>query len=265
MYHLTSTLRPSLPATSIFRHVVLSTSSTFYNVGLLEESLSSSMLYLLRTQLPPLGNIVSIPTASFVPWALPKRISPLAPLLMKLLCPDDSRIGTLTPIHRQNHLQLLPLRLHRHQLLHPHLPVRALAHHHPIPYSYYMIPPHPPPPHGRHPLADLLLPLFLRRWIVLINVLLMAKVFYMDIFGRRLDTGLLPQHRLRLLLMTSPHHLLQDLLRKLYAAVLARLFDSGALAKNSALSVTPYFPPLFFRFSFSHLTYSTSWCINYDF
>ena len=143
---------------------------------------------------------------------------------MQLFCPDYNHIGTMIPINHRNHLQLLPLRLHRHLLLHPHLPVLAFVHHRPILYFYYQIPPRPPPPHGRHPPAGLLPPLSLRRWIVLINVLLMDEVFYTVIFGRRHDTGPLHRHRLRLILLRFHHHLPQHLLRDLYAAAFCTAF-----------------------------------------
>ena len=78
--------------------------------------------------------------------------------------------------------------------------------------------PHPPLPRGQHLPAALLSPLSPRRWIALINVLLMVADFYTVIFGKQLDTGLLPRHRLRLLLMKSHHHLLQDLLLSFSAA-----------------------------------------------
>ena len=207
-YHLPNTLRPSRPGTFISRHVALSTSSTSYNVGLLEESLSSNMLYPHRMQPPPLVYIVLTPTASFGLWALRKTTSPLALLPTKPLWPDDSHIASMTPIHHRNHLRLPPLQLHHHLLLHLHLPAHAHVHHHPILSTFYMILPHPPLPRGQHLPADLLLPHSPRRWIVLINVLLMVADFYTVIFGKRLDTGFLPQHRLRLLLMKSYHHLL---------------------------------------------------------
>ena len=89
----------------------------------------------------------------------------------------------------------------------------------PNPYFYCQIPPHPPLLHGRHPLTVLLPRLSLRGWIVPINVLLTDAAFYMVIFGKLHDTGLLHRHRLRLILLRFHHHLPQRLPRELHAAV----------------------------------------------
>ena len=199
--------------------------------------------------------------------------------LMKLFCPDYNHTGTMIRTHHRNHLQLLPLRLHHHPTLRPHLPAPALVHHHPILYSFSQIPPHPPLHHGRHPPAVLLPPLSLQRWIVPINVLLMDEVV---ISGKLHDTGLLHRHRLRLILLRFHHHFRQRLLCEFYAAALVHLFDSGARVQNSAFydftelfflsfsfsfSLLPFpFPSLFFSFlsliAFLHLAiFVTSWSL----
>ena len=147
----------SAPATFTFRHVVLFTNSTFFNVGLREEFLFSNMSYFLRTQPPPLVFIASIPMASFAPWAPQRTILPCAPLPMRHFFHDDNHIAFMTPIHLRNHLQRPPLQLHRHLSPHLHLLAHALAHHHPIPPTYYMILPHLLLPRGQ-PLPAALLP-----------------------------------------------------------------------------------------------------------
>ena len=187
-----NTLRPSQPGTFISRHVVLSTSSTFYNVGLLEESPSSNMLYPHRMQPPPLVYIALTPMASFVLWAPRRTTLHLALPPMKPFWPDDSRIASMTPIHHRNHLRLPPLQLHHHPLLHLHLPALARVHHHPILYTSYMTLPHPPLPRGQHLPAALLPPLSPRRWIALINVLLMVADFYTSSLASNSPQGFSP-------------------------------------------------------------------------
>ena len=78
---------------------------------------------------------------------------------MKHFFHDDNHIVFMTPIHHRNHLQRLPLQLHRHLPPHLHLLAHALAHHHPIPSTYYMILPHLLLPRGQHLPVALLPPL----------------------------------------------------------------------------------------------------------
>ena len=214
-------------------------SSTSSNAGLRAESLSFNTSYLLRTRPPPSASIVSTPTASFGPWALRRTIWPLAPPLMKLFLLADNHTVSTTPIHHQNHLRPRPLRPHLHPIRHLHLLVHAHPPHlHPILNAYFMIPPLLPLPHGQ-PLPAVLLPLLsLRHWIVLINILLMVVDFYMVTSGKQLDTGHLP-HRLRLLLTRYFHHILLDLLFRLYG-VFRRIFEPDSLAWKT-MPVSPLF------------------------
>ena len=158
---------------------------------------------------------------------------------MKLFLLADNHTVSTTPIHHQNHLRPRPLRPHLHPIRHLHLLVHAHALHlHPILNAYFMIPPLLPLPHGQ-PLPAVLLPLLsLRHWIVLINILLMVVDFYTVTSGKQLDTGHLP-HRLRLLLTRYFHHILLDLLFRLYG-VFRRIFEPDSLAWKT-MPVSPLF------------------------
>ena len=103
----------------------------------------SNTLFHLLTETPHMANTVSIPMASFALWALPRRIMPSAPQLMKLFYPDSNHIGISIRTPHQNHLLLLQLQLHRHLLPTTPTPTRSRSRSRTPPPSLNTLPPLP--------------------------------------------------------------------------------------------------------------------------